>query len=307
MDKLAALTAFAQVAQTGSFTGAGNALLMGPSAITKKIAALEQWLGVRLLQRTTHGVTLTDDGQICLDIVEGILRGVDELEQAVAARRVQPEGLVRVGMPYAMGQLYLAPMLREFLVSNPGLTLDIQYSDEPPDILEQRLDVYVRIGEPRDSRVVAKPLAGSRRVTCASPAYLATHGEPRSIEELQAHDRVALLLNGKVRPWTFLAGSEEVSLLPRGKLTVNSGVALRQAALAGVGLIQCNSILVAPDLASGDLRPVLDDFSAPSEGLYAVFLENRRMVPRVRVTVDLLERIFQAYREPLNHSPPQPG
>lgn len=301
MDKLAALTTFANVAQTRSFTGAGVALSMGPSAVTKKIAALEQWLGVQVLHRTTHGVALTDDGQQCLQLVERILQGVDELEQVVATRRSLPEGHVRVGMPYAMGQLYLAPMLQEFLASNPGLELDVQYSDEVPDILEQRLDVYVRIGEPRDSRVVAKPLAKSMRVTCASPAYLEKHGTPHALEDLQKHNSVGLLVHGRVRPWTFVASEEEIRHPPRGKLTVNSGVALRQVALAGVGLIQCNSILVAPDLVNGNLQPVLQDLSAPTEGLYAVFLENRRMVPRVRVTVELLERIFGAYRDPAGY------
>ncbi|MBX6317261.1 LysR family transcriptional regulator [Pigmentiphaga sp.] len=296
MDKLAALIAFAEVAKTGSFTRAGNALALGPSAVTKKIAALEQWLGIRVLQRNTHGVALTDDGQLCLDIAQKVLQSVDELEQAVALRRAQPAGQVRIGMPYAMGQLYLAPMLSEFLSKNPELVLDVQYSDEVPDILEQRLDVVVHIGEPRDSRVIAKPLAKSRRVTCASPAYLNAHGVPRTVGDLQQHERIALLINGRVRPWTFKQGQSVIAVPPQGKLTVNSGVALRQAALAGVGLIQCNSILVAPDLASGALLPVLDDCSVESEGLYAVFLENRRMVPRVRVTVDLLEKIFLPYR-----------
>ncbi|MBN9411466.1 MAG: LysR family transcriptional regulator [Burkholderiales bacterium] len=297
MDKLAALTAFVEVARTGSFTEAGSALAMGPSAVTKKIASLEDWLGVRVFQRNTHGVALTDDGQLCLQMARQVLEGVDALEQAIAVRQAQPAGQVRVGMPYAMGQLYLAPMLREFLSSNPDLVLDVHYSDDLPDILEQRLDVFVRIGEPKDSRVVAKPLAQSRRVTCASPAYFAARGRPESIEDLHDHERIALMINGHVRAWSFRQGEGETRLPPRGKLTVNSGVALRQAALAGVGLIQCNSILVAPDLASGALQPVLDDCSVPSEGLYAVFLENRRMVPRVRVTVELLEKIFRPYRQ----------
>lgn len=296
MDKLAALIAFAEVARTGSFTRAGSALTMGPSAVTKKIAALEQWLGVSVFQRNTHGVSLTDDGQLCLDIAQKVLRSVDELEQAVASRRAQPAGQVRVGMPYAMGELYLAPMLREFLSKNPDLVLDVQYSDDLPDILEQRLDVFVRIGEPRDTRVIAKPLAKSRRVTCASPAYLEARGVPRVVEDLRQHERIGLLINGRIRPWSFRQGEDVITVPPRGNLTVNSGVALRQAALAGVGLIQCNSILVAPDLASGALLPVLDDYSVESEGLYAIFLENRRMVPRVRVTVELLEKIFWPYR-----------
>lgn len=299
MDKLSALAAFAQVARMGSFTEAGSNLSRGPSAVTKKIAALEEWLGVRLLQRTTHGVSLTDDGAICLDIVHGILQGVDELEQVVASRRSAPTGQVRIALPLAMSQIYLAPVLPEFLANNPALSLDFQYCDESADLLAQRLDICVRVGEPRDSRVVARLLARQRRVTCASAAYLQKNGTPMSPDDVQHHNCVTIQVEGKPRPWRFSGGDEETTLVPKGNLTVHSGVALREAALAGVGLIQANSILVSTDLLAGRLLPVLTDYSVPAVSIFAVFQQNRQMVPRVRVVIELLEKIFAPYREPV--------
>lgn len=296
MDKLAALRAFVQVAQTGSFTAAAGQLATGPSAITKKIAALEKSLGVRLLNRTTHGVSLTDEGALCLERSARVLEEVDGLEQQLAVRRQGASGQLRVSLPSAMGQVYLLPALPRFFARHPAVSLHLDYSDSTPDLVEQRLDLAVRIGPPRDARLVARLLARSRRVTCAAPAYLDRHGEPASVDDVRRHACITLLLHGRRRAWRFAQGEREVSLLPGGPLVVNSGTALREAALGGLGLVQCNSILVAPELRSGRLRAVLPDLGVSSESLYVVYPRNRHAVPRVQEFVRLLDDVFRPYR-----------
>jgi DNA-binding transcriptional LysR family regulator len=297
MDKLAALRAFVHVAQTGSFTGAGRALSTSASAITKKIAALEKTLGVRLLHRTTHGVALTDEGAMCLERARRVLEEMEGIEQQLAVRRGGVSGHVRLSLPSAMGQVYVVPALARFFARHPALSMQLDYSDTTPDLVESGLDLAIRIGAPRDARLVARLLAHSRRVTCAAPAYLERHGEPASVQDLKAHGCITLLLNGRRRAWRFVDPEGDGSWLPPPRLTVNSGMALRRAALDGLGIVQCNSILVAPELRSGQLTTLLPATAVASESLYLVFARDRHMVPRVRECIDFLGALFQPYRE----------
>jgi LysR family transcriptional regulator, regulator for bpeEF and oprC len=297
MDKLSALRAFVHVAQTGSFTGAGHQLSTGASAITKKIAALEKSLGVRLFHRTTHGVALTDEGTMCLDHARRVLEELDGMEQQVAVRRGGVSGHLRLSMPAAMGQVYVVPALTRFFARHPAVSIQLDYSDSTPDLIESGLDLAIRIGAPRDTRLVARLLANSRRVTCAAPAYLKRNGEPTSVEDLRAHVCMTLLLEGRRRAWRFAGADGDTTWLPPQRLTVNSGMALREAALGELGIVQCNSILVAPELRSGGLRAVLPDSSVASESLYLVYARDRHMVPRVRECIDFLALLFQPYRE----------
>lgn len=295
MDKLSAISAFVSVAQCGSFTEAGVQLAMGPSAITKKVAALEKMLGVRLLNRTTHGVALTDEGAACLERSIRLLAEMDGIEQLLAVRRKAVSGLLRVSVPYAMGQVYLAPGLPAFLARNPQLSLQLNYSDSAPDLVENSLDLAIRIGAPRDSRIMARLLARSRRVTCASPAYLTQLGEPATVADLQNHNCITLLRNGRKRLWNFLEAGRVRSVLPPGNLSVNSGSALREAVIAGLGVVQCNSILIAPELRSGRLVSLLETGEVQSEALYAVYLQNRHSAPRLQAMVDFVAEAFKPF------------
>ncbi len=295
MDKLSAIKAFVHVAHSGSFTAAGAQLLIGPSAITKRVASLEKWLGVKLLNRTTHGVALTDEGVLCLQKSIRLLEEMDGIEQLLAVRSKTASGHLRISMPYAMGHIYLSPRLPAFLNRNPALTLQLNYSDTAPDLVEGSLDLAIRIGAPRDSRIVARLLARSRRVTCATPAYLKRQGEPTRVDELKDHNCITLLLNGRKRAWKFSEDGRVFSLLPSGNLAVNSGTALREAVIGGLGIVQCNSILVAPELRSGQLLPLIETSSISSEGLYAVYPQNRHMVPRLQAFVAFVQEIFKPY------------
>ena len=298
MDKLAAIRAFVHVAKTGSFTAAGAQLMIGPSGITKKVTSLEQLLGVRLLNRTTHGVSMTHEGMLCLERSLRLLEEMDGIEQLVTLRDSAASGHLRIGVPYAMGQVYLTPRLPIFLARNPALTLQLHYSDTVPDLVEESLDLAIRIGPPRDSRVVARLLARSWRVTCATPAYLKSRGEPKNLADLADHNGISLLLNGRRRPWRFTQDGQVQSLRPEGNLLVNSGLALREAVLSGLGVTQCNSILIAPELRSGQLVSILEGAQVASESLYAVYPQNRHQVPRLQAFLLFLQEVFRPYQMP---------
>lgn len=295
MDRLTAFRTLVLVAETGSFTAAAAKLSTVPSAITKRISQLEKSLGARLLHRTTHGVVLTDEGALCLERFQRVLDDVDDIEQQLASRRQEAAGQLRVSMPAAMGQIYVIPELDRFLAAHRSLRLTLDYSDSPPDLLENRLDIAVRIGKPKDGGCVARRLARSRRVTCATPHYLASHAPLGELNDLQDHTCVALLVDGRIRSWSFVQDGAQMAHTPRSGLTVSSGLALREAALCGLGIAQCNSILVAPELRSGKLAEILPETSVPSDDLYVVYPPNRHAVPRAKVFIDFLKGIFKPY------------
>ncbi|MFC0385172.1 LysR family transcriptional regulator [Muricoccus vinaceus] len=295
MDRLTALKTFVEIVEAGSFTAAAARLSSGPSAVTKRLLALEGSLGVRLLHRTTHGVALTDEGEICLERARRVLEEMDGIEQQLAGRHERASGELRVAVPAAMGQVYLLPHLSRFLSAHPAVSLRLEYEDGTPDLVRGRFDLAIRIGEPQDGRLVARRLARSWRVTCATPAYLARHAEPTDLAQLRGHACITLLRDGRRRVWRFRRGEDEVRFLPPAGLTVNSGVALRGCVLDGLGVVQCNSILVAPELGNGVLRAVLPDLAVPSDDLYVVYPSNRHAVPRVGAFLRFLLDVFRPY------------
>lgn len=296
MDRLTAFRTLVLVAETGSFTAAAAKLSTVPSAITKRISELEKSLGSKLLHRTTHGVVLTDEGALCLERIQRVLDEVDDIEQQLASRRLEAAGQLRVSMPAAMGQIYVLPQLDRFLSAHRSIRLTLEYSDSPPDLLENRLDIAVRIGKPKDGGLVARRLARSRRVTCATPDYIASHPPLCNPADLRNHTCIALLMDGRIRSWKFLENADQTAAFaPHGGLTVSSGLALREAALRGLGIAQCNSILVAPELRAGTLQELLPHTSVPSDDLYVTYPSNRHTVPRAKVFIDFIREIFKPY------------
>jgi DNA-binding transcriptional LysR family regulator len=298
MDKLAAITAFVKVASTGSFTAASSELLLSTSAITKSVSRLEKHLGVRLLNRTTHGIALTDDGAVYLDACLQFLDELGNAEHLLAQRQTSPLGRLRVSAPNATARIFLTPALPRFFEQNPGLSLDLSLSDQGVDLIEQSLDLAIRVGTPRESQVIARKLADTQRVTYATPEYLNKHGRPTSVQELARHNCVTLLFAGRRPPWRFSARGIEIPFDPVGNLVVNSGDELREAVLAGIGITQSNSFLAEPELRSGRLEPVLVDYVVSSDPIYAVYLESRHKQPRMQAFLTFLDEVFSPYRVP---------
>jgi LysR family transcriptional regulator for bpeEF and oprC len=298
MDKLSAIKAFIEVANAGSFTVASAQLSISSSAVTKSVSRLEQELGVRLLTRTTHGVSVTEEGAAYLERCTDILENLIDAERQLLVRQVALSGSVRIGMPHAVARRFVTPALPEFFRKYPDIKVELVLVDQVVDLVAYKLDIAVRIGAPRDNRTVARELAQTQRVTIATPAYLAAHGRPGALDELRDHNCLCLLLNGRRRLWRFSSAGYSLPFVPKGNFIVNSGDELREAALQGIGIAQINSILVERELQSGTLEPLLVEHTAPSDTLYALYAQNRYFTPRARAFLDFLLQVFAPFKTP---------
>lgn len=298
MDKLGAMAAFVQVAKCGSFTKAGSELLLSPSAITKNILKLEKSLGVRLINRTTHNSSLTDEGELYLKTCIDVLETINLSEQTLARRHDYPQGSLRIAAPNATGRIFLTPTLPQFLKENPGIRLELMLSDQKVDLIEQGLDLAISVGLPRISHIISRKLADTNRVTLASPQYFEKHGYPTTIEDLNRHNCISLQFAGRRVPWRFKNNDADVHFEPSGNLVVNSGDELREATLAGIGIAQLNSFPVEPDLRLRRLIPILLDHVVPSDSIQVVYLQSRHKQPRIRAFLTFLDRVFRPYATP---------
>ena len=287
MNRLAAIEAFVRAADTRSFSEAARQMRLSKSVISRQIAALEADLGARLLQRTTRTLTLTEPGRLYLDRARRILADIEEASRSVGQLSNAPRGLLRLSAPMSFGFLHLAPAIPDFLARHPDVTVDMSLTDRFVDLVEEGFDVAVRIGRLRDSSLVARRLAPSRLVVCASPAYLARRGVPRTPAELVTHD---CLHNTNIPgPWSFIDPQGGVQVIEvSGRLTANNGDALQAAARAGAGLVYLPSFIVGDDLQAGRLVSVLDGFTMVGATVNAVWPHSRHLSPKVRVFVDFL-------------------
>ena len=298
MDKLSAIEAFIKVANLKSFTAASAQMSISPSAVTKSVSQLEKHLNVRLLNRSTHGVALTEEGQGFLARCTPILRDLADAERQLSVKKGATSGRLRVSMPHALARLFVTPELPAFFAAYPDVQLELVLVDHAIDLVEYKVDLAVRVGAPRDSRAIARELARTQRVTAATPAYLAAHGIPKTVQDLREHNCLCLLFNGKRRLWRFSADRHVAPYVPNGNLIVNSGDELREALLRGLGIAQINSILIEHELRDGSLRPVLARHAVASDTLYALYPQTRYLPPRARSFVDFLEGIFKPFRHP---------
>ena len=293
MDRFAALQAFVAVADLGSFSEASRKLRLAKSAVSRQVGALEASLGVRLLNRTTRALALTDEGRGYLERARRVLADLDEADLAVSVMRARPRGRLRVSAPMSFGFLHLMPALCDFLSGFPDVEVDIALNDRFVDLVEEGFDVAVRIAALADSSLIAKKLAPARSVICASPAYLKAHGEPRTPDDLSGH---ACLFNTNMpsaKEWRFRASDGSPwPVRVEGRLSVNNGDALRVAALNGFGLVRLPTFIVGADLQSGALASVLDDYLEQGLVIHAVYPHARHLSPTVRAFVDYLAERF---------------
>ena len=289
MDQLAAMRAFARTAETGSFSAAAHRLGLSKSMISRQISALEAELGVRLLQRTTRKLALTEGGQAYLDRCQRILSDVDEANQLVSHLQAVPRGKLRVNGPLSFGIQHLSPMLPRFLRSWPEIHMDMTMTDRFIDLVEEGYDVAVRIGKLPDSSLIVRRIAPIRRVVCATPEYFATHGKPEIPADLVHHQCLA---HGGVE-WRFITpDGTPFSVEAGGRFRADNGDVLRQMALAGVGLTYLPTFFVGDDLRNGRLVPVLETFIPQDTALHAVYPAARHLSPKVRAFVDFLAETF---------------
>jgi DNA-binding transcriptional LysR family regulator len=289
MDRHVAMETFVRVIDTGSFSGAARQLQVGQPAVSKAIAQLEDWLGVRLLVRSTRGLTPTESGR---SFYVGARRALEETEQAVLAARGAGAGLtgkLRVAAPVCCGRLHLMPQLPRFLEKHPGLDIEMVLDDRPVNLIEQGIDVAFRSGALENSTLVARKIGEARQLVMATPAYFEKHGEPNSPEDLVAHQVVVYAPDGNGTSWTFRQGSTEISVIVGGRLTVTASEAQREAVLAHLGLAIASEWNFAPELAAGTVRPVLLDWDLPTLELRAIFPTGRITSAKTKEFVSFVE------------------
>lgn len=293
VDNLADIAVFVRVVERGSFTLAADDLSVSRAVVSKYISRLEERLGARLLNRTTRRLALTEAGATLFEASRGALERIEEAESAVAQYQSAPKGRLRVSAPMSFGILHLGPALADFARQFPGVTLDIRLDDRFVNLLEENVDVAVRIGTLTDSSLVARKLAYTRAVACASPAYLAEHGEPATPEDLASHDCLIYSYLANANVWRFLArDGREIPVAVSGNMRINNGIVLAEAALAGRGVLVTPSFYVAPMLRDGRLKRLLADYRLPELGIYAVYPQSSHVPPKVRAFIDYLAARF---------------
>lgn len=290
LDRLTGMKVCSRVAALGTLSAAARALGMSQTMATKHVAAIEERLGVKLFNRTTRRVTPTEAGRRYLESCERILAEIEEAEEAAAAERAAPRGMLRVTVPVSFGIRQIAPALPEFARLYPGVSVDLGLSDRFVDLIEEGWDLAVRIGRLKDSYLVARRLAPCRTIVCAAPSYLAAKGVPRTVAELAGHNCLGYTLPDPqdAERWAF-GRSGEIMVRVAGNLRASNGEALRAAAAAGQGLIYQPTFLVGSDIRAGRLVPVrLDQPTLDLLAVHAVRPPARHPPARVQAFVDFL-------------------
>ena len=312
-DKLGSILAFVRVAELGSFARAGRALEISPSAVSKSVARLEDRLGLRLFQRTTRALSLTEDGHLFFRRCDGILKELDDAEASMRERAAAPTGVLKVELPTALGRLKIAPALGTLTGRYPALRIEASFNDQLTDLIEAGLEAVVRIGEPRDSRLMVRRVGTVRYTVCAAPSYIETHGGPLTPDDLGRFDCVRRVPpgGGPSATWKFASPQDgevfecEVS----GTLSFDSNDVIVDAGLAGTGLVQLHTYMAEPHLKSGRLVQVLCEYAAAGPSISVLFPSNRHLAPKVRAFIDFVADVLAVRSEdvPKHGAPARPS
>ena len=287
-DRAREMALFSAIIAQGSFSAAGRAMGLSPSAVSRAVDRIEQRLGVRLLLRSTRALSLTAEGQTYLQAARRILSDLDDAEQQIADQGV-PRGRLRVSAALAHGRLCIVPLLGDFTRLYPHILVDIALTDTLVDVLAGQADVAIRFGQLADSTLTARRLGESRRVIVASPEYLASRGKPQVPEDLHAHNCLNFNFRRAEPVWPFRRDGQDFALSVKGSIEANNGETLGQLAAAGIGIARVGAFSVADEIARGKLVPILEDYNPGDvEQIHAVFVGGAAMPARVRVFIDFL-------------------
>ena len=298
MDKLKAFESFVSVATRGSLTAAAKAEGVAPAIMGRRLDALEEHLGVKLLVRTTRRISLTHEGSAFLEDCQRLLSDVANAEASVSEGGVKATGHLRITAPAGFGRRHVAPLVPRFRLAHPDVTISLNLSDRVVDLAGEGFDCAVRVGDLPDSSLVSVRIADNRRLCVATPAYLQRHGVPRHPSELSGHDCLTLSSEAsQTRGWAFRmpapdGGSEVVHLKPGGPLGCSDGQVLHDWCLAGYGMAWRSTWEVEAEIAAGRLVEVLEEYAAPPNGIYVVFPQRKHMPLRVRLWIDFLKHNY---------------
>jgi len=294
------LRIFARVAAVQNLSSVGTELGLTPGTISKRIQALESELRVRLFDRTTRSIRITEEGATFLSYVERILIDLESARASVGDNATRPKGKLKISAPASFGRLFVAPAISAFMRDYPEIDIHIDLTDRIVNLQEEGYDVAIRTGALTDSVLIAKRLCADRQIVVASPAYLDTHGIPETPASLSEHNCFVL---GDNWQWSFCRGNEDFTVRVNGRLRSNNGEVLRHAALDGHGLFQTSKLRVREELASGQLVRVLEDYElASNSAVWAVYPSAKHVLPKLRVLLDFLAVWF---RDACSEQPPR--
>jgi DNA-binding transcriptional LysR family regulator len=293
MDKLKQLESFVTVATKGSLTATALAEGVAPAVIGRRIDALEERLGVKLLVRTTRRITLTHEGSAFLEDCQRLLADLANAEASVSAGGVKASGHLRITAPAGFGRRHVAPQVPRFIALHPDVSVSLNLSDRVVDIVNEGFDCAVRVGDLPDSSLISVRLADNRRLCVATPAYLKRAGVPQHPSDLARHECLTLSSDAsQTRGWAFRVEGEVTHLRPHGRLDCSDGQVLHDWCLQGLGIAWRSTWEVQSEIAAGRLQAVLEDFAAPPNGIFAVFPHARHLPLRVRLWIDFLKQTY---------------
>lgn len=292
MDQFKQISTFVEVVTKGSLSAAARAEGIAPAMIGRRLDALEERLGVKLLQRTTRKIALTNEGASFLEDCQRILAELQDAEASVSDRSARATGHLAISAPAGFGRQHVAPLMPSFLAEHQDVTLTLNLSDRVVDLIGEGIDVAIRIAALSDSNLVGVKLANNERVVVASPTYVKRYGMPAVLGDLTKHNCLALSSEGSQRGWTFRQNGKNVTLKVSGNMVCNDGAVLHDWALTGKGLAWRSMWEVGAEIESGKLVTVLDEFAAPGNDIYAVFAQRRHLPLRIRALVDFLRRVY---------------
>ncbi len=291
-SQLLCMAAFVHTVETGSFTAAAARMGMSKSAAGKNVARLEQRLGVKLLNRTTRSLSLTEEGEIYFRSCLRVMDELDETESLLASRMQTASGTLRISLPVSYGRICVMPVLTTLSTEHPGLNLNISFTDRRVDLIEENIDLAIRLGEPGNyASLSGRKIASQRSVICASPSYIDRHGSPECPEELTSHDCLGFSRDGRVLPWKVLKDNGDITVIePVCRHIVSHGEALRDAAVSGMGIAFLSTWLAGEYIKKGSLQVIpvaTPKYDSPVSALWPV---SRNLSPRIRVVVDKLHK-----------------
>lgn len=293
MDIATQMMIFARAVQAGGFSAAARALDLTPSAVSKQISRLEDRLGVRLLNRTTRHVSLTEEGRAFYERAARITADIEDAAESVSALQGHVQGTLRVASTVAFAKHLMLPLIPEFLRRYPELRVMLEVTDRAVDLVDEGVDVAIRFTEQlTDPSLVARQLAINRRVICAAPSYIEAHGVPQTPDDLLKHNCLSLYTVSSFNDWDFDAPEGNRVLHVVGNFETNSADALYHAALAGLGIARLSTFLVGPDLKAGRLVRLLPKYVHEKASILAVYPHRRHLSPKVRAFVDFLVEKF---------------
>jgi DNA-binding transcriptional LysR family regulator len=293
IDHASEMAAFVRVVDSNGFSAAAPALGLSPSAVSKLITRLEARLGVRLLQRTTRALHLTQEGEVFYAAAKRIVGEIETLENQIAGQSSTPSGVLRVTTSLAFSTHQLAPVLSEFLARYPLVQFELLPTDRVIDMVEEGIDIAIRIGRLADTSFMARKIGEDKRLICAAPSYLARHGRPQRHEDLRRHNCLVSRDRTQLNRWPFKVDGQVVEIEVSGRVAVTEGETQMQLALQGVGIVRVTRLTLAHAIRDGSLVPLLGEFSAEeSVGIHAVYPHRRHLAPKVPAFVNFLIEKF---------------